>query len=106
LVIPGGLPGSRILNRLAIAISDDTVVMTVKHGPSEGSSLETEPARHRDVDDWAWRKGQDYGTILVDLDRHRVVDLLPGRCADELRRWLEERGTVEVISRDRGGIYA
>ena len=48
----GGLPGSRILNRLAIAISDETVIRTVKHG-GHGSSLEAEPVRYLGVGDWA-----------------------------------------------------
>ena len=51
-------------------------------------------------------EGQNYGTILVDLDRHRVVDLLPGRSADELRLWLQQQSRLEVIARDRCGLYA
>jgi transposase len=58
------------------------------------------------VDDWAWRKQQSYGTIIVDLERHRVVDLLPDRSAESLAAWLENHDTVEVIARDRGGLYA
>jgi transposase len=98
----GGLPASRILDRLAIPVSDDTVIRMVKAGAgSPDASRETAPVTHLGVDDWAWKKGQSYGTILVDLDRHRVIDLLPGRSADELRRWLEQHQTVQVISRDR-----
>jgi transposase len=100
----GGLPGSRLLNRLAIAISDDTVLRAVTRPPHP--VLASEPIRHLGIDDWAWKKGQHYGTILVDLDRHRVVDLLPGRSADELRRWLQQHANLEVIARDRCGIYA
>src|SRR3954466_14582296 len=58
------------------------------------------------VDDWAWRKRQSYGTILVDLERHRVADLLPDRSAESLTLWLQKHPTVEVIARDRGGLYA
>jgi transposase len=83
--VVGGLPGSRLLERLAITISDDTVLRCVKR-PSAGSA--NSPVQTLGVDDWAWRKGQDYGTILVDLDRRRVVDLLPGRSAEELAEWL------------------
>jgi transposase len=99
----GGLPGSRILDRLAIPISDDTVTRFVKiSGDGSGSG----PVRHLGVDDWAWRKGQTYGTILVDLDKRKVVDLLPDRSVEGLQAWLEKHPGVEVITRDRCGIYA
>ena len=58
------------------------------------------------VDDWAWRKYQSYGTILVDLERLRVFYLLPDRSAESLTLWLTQHPTVEVISRDRFGLYA
>jgi transposase len=58
------------------------------------------------IDDWCWKRGQNYGTILVDLETHTVVDLLPDRSADSVQRWLEARPGIEIVSRDRGGIYA
>jgi transposase len=99
----GGLPGSRILARLAIPISDDTVIRAVRASSEDSGG---DPIRHIGVDDWAWRKGQSYGTILVDLDKHQVIDLLPDRSVESLQAWLERHPGVEVITRDRCGIYA
>lgn len=54
------------------------------------------------IGDWAVRKGSRYGTIVVDLDRHRVIDLLPDRSASTLASWLERHSDVELVARDCG----
>jgi transposase len=58
------------------------------------------------IDDWAWRKGHRYGTILCDLERGKVVDLLPDRSADSTAQWLRTHPGAEIISRDRASLYA
>ena len=58
------------------------------------------------VDDWAWRRGHYYGTIIVDLETHRVVDLLPERSADSVAQWLDQHPGITVVSRDRSELYA
>jgi transposase len=57
------------------------------------------------VDDWAWKKGQRYGTILVDLERHQVIDLLRERSSEGFAQWLWTHQGIEIISRDRGSVY-
>ena len=64
------------------------------------------PPVHVGVDDWAMRKGRRYGTIVVDLDRHRVIDLLPDRTATTLAGWLERQPDIRVVARDRSTEYA
>lgn len=58
------------------------------------------------IDDWAWRKGSIYGTIVVDLERREVNDLLPDRSAGGTAGWLEQHPDIEIISRDRCGSFA
>ena len=58
------------------------------------------------IDDWAWRKGSNCGTIIVDLERRQVADLLADRSAETTAGWLTDHPEVEVVSRDRAGLYA
>ena len=87
---------------LGMPVSADTVVRLVRAVPLPVRA----PPRVLGVDDWARRKGQTYGTILVDLEEHHVVDLLPDRTAQTLAAWLREHDTVSVIARDRSTEYA
>jgi len=57
------------------------------------------------IDDWAFRRGVRYGTIVCDLERRRPIDLLPERSAEAVESWLVAHPSVEVISRDRGELY-
>ncbi len=102
--VAGGLPGQRLLDRLSIAVSDDTVLRRIRQKAEQKPS--GRPVCNLGVDDWAWRKRQDYGTILVNLDLHRVVDLLPDRAAESFSEWLKQHPEIVTISRDRCGIYA
>ncbi|WP_375781069.1 transposase [Bradyrhizobium sp. ma5] len=58
------------------------------------------------IDDWAWRRGQRYGTIICDLERNCVLDLLPDRNAHSVARWLKRWPGIKVVARDRAGLYA
>ena len=58
------------------------------------------------IDEWAWRKGYRYGTIVVDLERRNVVDVLPDRSAASTEAWLRNHSQIEFIARNRDGLYA
>jgi len=97
----GGQGGARLLGSIAMATSGDTVLRLVKNVPAQAAST----PRVLGVDDWAWSKGQRYGTILVDLEQHRVVDLLPDRSTDTLADWLRAHPGIKIITRDRALEY-
>jgi transposase len=98
----GGEAGSRLAARTGVATSPDTLLRRVKQLPGAAA-----PApRVVGIDDWAWRKGQRCGTIVVDLERSHVIDLLPDRDADTVAAWLKAHPGVEVVSRDRSATYA
>ena len=98
----GGEAGARLAARMAITTSPDTLLRRVKRLTNQPA----EPPRVVGIDDWAWRKGQRYGTIVVDLERSDAIDLLPDRDAETVAAWLKAHPGVEVVSRDRSATYA
>ncbi len=98
----GGEAGARLLHQLAMPVSPATILRTLR--AQETASFAT--PRILGVDDWAMRKGRTYGTILVDLEKHRAIDLLEDRSAATLAAWLQEHPGIEVIARDRSTEYA
>lgn len=98
----GGSPAERILRRLGIQVSDDTILRQLLRGARESGRS----ARVIGIDDWSWRKSQTYGTVIIDLERRTVLDVLGDRDVVTCTEWLRRHPEVEVISRDRCGLYA
>ena len=94
----GGEPASRLTAILGMTCSPDTLLRLLRRLPDEP----IEPPRVVSVDDWAWRKGHRYGTIICDLERHHRLDILPDRDAASVAAWLKRYPSIEIISRDRG----
>ncbi len=98
----GGEGGARLLRRLGMRASPSTLLRYVRGSPE----IAYPRPRVVGIDDWAFRRGHRYGTMIVDLERHAVIDLLEDREVEAVRAWLERHPQIRLIARDRGGAYA
>src|SRR6266567_8693747 len=94
--------GERFAPQLGMQVSGPTLLrrMRMRCCPAPSS------VRILGIDDWSWKKGVTYGTILVDLELRKPIELLPDRSAETAEAWLRTHPEVELVSRDRGGDYA
>ena len=98
----GGRAATRLARQLNLPGSRTSLLRLVCQAPLPVYA----PLRVIGVDDWAFRRGHHYGTIIVDLERHQPIALLPDRQADTLVTWLLHHPSIKVISRDRASVYA
>ncbi len=83
-IVLGGRAGSALARRLMLPVGKDTVLRAVRRRPPP----ETAAARVIGIDEWAWRRRQRYGTVICDLERRRLIDLLPDREPATVKAWL------------------
>ena len=101
-LVLGGQLGAVTTEHLAMSVSASTLLRLTRAKEIELPA----PVRVLGIDDWAKRKRHEYGTILVDLERHQVIDLLPDRTSETLADWLQAHPEVELVTRDRWKSYA
>jgi transposase len=98
----GGMLGARLADRLGIHTSWMTLLRRIM-------ALASEPVKQVSelgIDDFSFRRGKKFGTILVDMQSHKVIDLLPDRKAETAAAWMKAHPEIELVSRDRGTDYA
>ena len=97
----GGRPAASVARRLMLPASRGTLLRVgrrrARHSPERPTVI--------GIDNWAYKRGQRYGTIICDLKRRRVVALLPDREGGTVESWLRARPEISIIARDRGGGY-
>jgi len=97
-LVAGGQKGTRLADRFAIATTPSTLLRQLMQLPAPVARA----VRVLGVDDFAWKKRFTYGTILVDLERRQIIDVLADRESATVETWLQEHPEVELVIRDRG----
>jgi transposase len=97
----GGRPAAGLARRLMLPVSRDTLLRVVRRR----AMAVTTDVRVLGIYDFAWKRGQRYGTVLCDLERRQVIDLLPDREAGTIEAWLAAHPDIAIVSRDRGAGY-
>lgn len=90
------------INKSVAKISDDTILRLLKKNNIENKKEEIKMVC---IDDFALKKRHRYGTVMIDIETHQIIDLLESRDEKDVTEWLETYPNIEVISRDGGIVY-
>jgi transposase len=96
----GGEAGARLARELGLLVSPDTLLNRIRGA----FRADAEDVRVLGVDDFGFKRGNASGTIMVDLERHQIVDLLQGHSTQLIAQWLRQHPGVEMVSRDRSNV--
>jgi len=94
---------ARIFSYQGIRVSGDTLLNMLKEA---GKEYKGKVGKRIGVDDWAYRRGKSYGTIICDLESHEVIEVLEGRDGKAFEEWLKNHPDIEIVSRDRASAYS
>ena len=94
--------GARLAEQMGVQVSRRTVLFSLHLLPVPPVGQ----IKRVGIDDFAWKHGGRYGTVLIDLDSHHIIDILADRETESVKKWLASHPEIEVVSRDRGGVYA
>ncbi len=97
-----GCLGTRLAARLGISTSWMTVLRRMMDLPTAAAGSVVALG----IDDFSFRRGRKFGTILVDLDLHQVIDVLAERSSQTSADWMRAHPEIAYVSRDRGKDYA
>jgi transposase len=100
----GGRPAERLARRLGVPVSRDVILSNMR--ATAPWNAESGPTRVVGIDEWSRRKGSDFGSIIVDLERRQVIDVLPDRAASSVEAWMRKHPGIQYVVRDRDGLYA
>lgn len=98
----GGRAGARLATYLPVRVSRSQILREVRSLPDPP----TGNVRVLGIDEFAFRKGRTFGTVLIDVETRRPIDLLPDRSTDTVAAWLAEHPGIEIVCRDRCSTFS